>query len=108
MDEFESPWAGARPLAGKTALVTGAAGGIGHGIAEELTAAGAKVIRADLELGGTDGVRLDVTDPTSADRYFRNESVDVLVNAAGVLSVSPVVELDVEDWDRVMAVNARG
>jgi meso-butanediol dehydrogenase/(S,S)-butanediol dehydrogenase/diacetyl reductase len=56
---------------------------------------------------------VDVTDPDSVEA-LRDASVthlgrvSVLVNNAGVLSVAPVLELAVEEWDRVMAVNARG
>jgi meso-butanediol dehydrogenase/(S,S)-butanediol dehydrogenase/diacetyl reductase len=117
-------WTDGSPLAGQGAVVTGAARGIGLGIARELLRAGARVVLADVdrdavreaagELGeGAYAERVDVTDPDSVDA-LRDAAVgqlgrvSVLVNNAGVLSVSPVLEMPVEEWDRVMAVNARG
>jgi meso-butanediol dehydrogenase / (S,S)-butanediol dehydrogenase / diacetyl reductase len=118
---FESPWGHGRPLAGQTALVTGAGRGIGRGVAQELAAAGARVVAADLDLAsaeqtiaglpdGGQAALVDVSDPASVDRLLGSVPVpiDILVNVAGVLTISPVVDLPVEDWDRVMAVNARG
>ena len=122
--EFRSPWENASPLAGRTALVTGAGGGIGRGVAEELVTSGAYVIAADLDLalaeetllrleGTGEAVQVDVSDPASVQHLFDDlnrsgKVVDVLANVAGVLSLAPVSDLSVEEWDRIMAVNARG
>lgn len=121
---FESPWGHGRPLTGQTALVTGAGRGIGRGVAQELAAAGARVVAADLDQAsaeqtiaglpdGRDGgeaAQVDVSDPASVDRLIQavTAPIDILVNVAGVLTISPVVDLPVADWDKVMSVNARG
>jgi meso-butanediol dehydrogenase / (S,S)-butanediol dehydrogenase / diacetyl reductase len=111
-------------LAGRIALVTGGASGIGAGIARVLAAAGAQVAIGDLdedaaaavagELPGSGlGVRLDVTDRDSTDQAVtRIEQafgpVDVLVNNAGISSVAPFLDITDRDWDRLIGVNLRG
>jgi meso-butanediol dehydrogenase/(S,S)-butanediol dehydrogenase/diacetyl reductase len=101
----------------KTVVVTGAGGGIGQGIASRFAAEGARVVLADRsdsvlavadEIGGT-GVQADITDPSDVQRLFDTaERVDVLVNNAGVITISPLEELTLDDWDRVLRVNTTG
>lgn len=108
----------------KVVLITGASSGIGAGIARELGRAGAKLAlgarRTDLldamaaEIGGDVLVgRLDVTDRTDVaafaeaarDRFGR---IDVIVNNAGIMPLSPMASLKVEEWDRMVDVNIKG
>lgn len=105
------------------ALVTGAAGGIGRAIAEQLFDAGFKVALADIApvpalAGGTDrwmSLPLDLADLSChADALDRIEAelgpVDCLVNNAGVTSLvrGDMLDLTVESFDRSMAINLRG
>src|SRR5260370_21186270 len=96
--EFESPWGHGRPLAGQTALVTGAGRGIGRGVAQELAAAGAYIVAADIdlptaqqtidELGSPgDAAQVDGADPASVDQLLgrltrAGPPIDRLTNAA--------------------------
>lgn len=109
-------------LSGETAIVTGAAGGIGTGVAELLVASGARVILADRDHGavqstaaklGCSGMQVDVTSEDSVRALIESSvaelgSISVLVNCAGLLTSALLTDLPAEDWDRVMAVNTRG
>ncbi|MBK3737251.1 SDR family NAD(P)-dependent oxidoreductase [Azospirillum brasilense] len=115
------------PITDKTILITGASSGIGEGTARVLGAAGAKLVlgarrtdrlealAADIRAGGgTAEVRaLDVTsrEDMAAFAAFAQERfgrIDVLVNNAGVMPLSPMASLKVEEWDRMIDVNIRG
>ena len=116
-------------LKDKAAVVTGAAGGIGRGIALSLAREGVNVVIADLasaelhaeetkklvEEAGVEAmvVTCDVTNEaevqamakTAIDRFGH---VDILVNNAGVISVAPVMSMTEQQWDLVIDVNLKG
>ncbi|GAA2731622.1 3-hydroxybutyrate dehydrogenase [Pedococcus aerophilus] len=96
-------------LTGRTALVTGAASGIGASCVERLVAAGARVHAADRDKEGLDrfsslaGVELlptDLSDLAAVDQLPGD--VDILVNNAGIQHVSPIHEFPVETWDLII------
>lgn len=115
-------------LAGRTAVVTGAAWGLGKATARRLAEAGASVLIGDIDEGKAAAtakeindahgaqvvsVRMDVTDSdavmAAADLAVRDlGGIDIWVNNAGVASHVPLLEMPDAEWDRVMAVNLRG
>lgn len=119
--------AGLFDLRGKTALVTGAFGGLGSDFAQVLGQAGASVILAGrrmadgrklVEVFQQAGIRayavaMDVADPASVDAAMA-EMVsevgvpDILVNNAGITQTKPFLELEEQDWTGVIDVNLNG
>jgi len=112
---------------GRTAIVTGAARGMGRAVTERFLAEGASVVMldldapaveaaaAELDLGGerTLSRSCDVTSAADAEAAVaaaveRFGGVDCLVNCARTLSLAPVWELTEEQWDTTMNVNAKG
>jgi NAD(P)-dependent dehydrogenase (short-subunit alcohol dehydrogenase family) len=114
-------------LEGKVALISGGSQGMGAYEAELFVQEGAKVVVGDVREdegralvekiaeGGGDAVfvRLDVTSETDwaaavQEALTRYGKLDVLVNNAGVSARGSIEETSVEDWDRVMDINAKG
>lgn len=114
-------------LAGRHVVVTGGAQGIGSGIARRVARAGADVTVFDVDVEGAEetaaavrdlggaatAVAVDVADEDAvvegvATAVDERGSVHGLVNNAGVQRALPVLETSVEEWDRHLAVNARG
>lgn len=109
--------AGAGRFAGKVALVTGAASGIGRATVARLVAEGARMVATDIvDVPSGDGtvvLRHDVTDEgawraavDAAERRFGG--LDVLVNAAGILAHGTIEDTTLADWRRMMDVNLYG
>ncbi|GAA2874219.1 SDR family oxidoreductase [Streptosporangium fragile] len=105
-------------LAGRTALVTGAAGGLGVACARALAAAGADLVVSDLEgprltevataLGARDRAA-DLADPEQAHALAEGIGrIDILVNCAGIMRTTPLLEVSTEEWRRIVDVNLNG
>ena len=102
----------------RTAIVTGAARGLGEAIARRLAADGDRVLVADLDVEGAErvaaglgaeAVEHDVRSLDSWERLLgRAGGVDVLVNNAARTELRPFWEIDPGEWDEVLATNLRG
>jgi rhamnulose-1-phosphate aldolase/alcohol dehydrogenase len=118
-----------KSLAGRVALVTGGAGGIGQAIAQRLMGEGACVVLADIDRASLDcavadfgkrfgkdvvsGVVGDVTDETATEAAFRDAvigygGVDIVVANAGIASAAPFEDTSLELWNRNIAILATG
>jgi 2-hydroxycyclohexanecarboxyl-CoA dehydrogenase len=109
-------------LEGRTALVTGGAGGLGSAISRQLAALGARVVILDLNIEGAESVvadlegatafSVDLSDPGSIDNVIAEVKgavgkVDVLVNNAGWDRVEPFLQSEASTWDRLIRINLR-
>jgi len=118
-----------KELAGKIALVTGAASGIGRAVAERFAEEGAHVVVTDVDVALSEeiaagivakhglrraiAVRLDVSSEEDVERAFALAAstyggIDVVVSNAGISSFGSLDTLPTAEWDRSFAVNARG
>lgn len=110
-------------LAGRTALITGGAGGLGRAMARRFAEEGARVVVADLDFPAAEALaaelphdafalQVDVTDPEAVDRMVSTVvevagSLDVLVNNAGITRDASIRKMTLADWDLVQSVHLR-
>jgi len=113
-------------LSGSVAIITGAGGAIGGATARRFADEGAAVVLADIRSEGIEEVALqvrqrggkastftgDVSEEKDVIRLVRSTldafgSLEILVNNAAISMTTPVIDIDVADWDRVLAVNLR-
>lgn len=111
-------------LDGKSAIITGAARGIGKAFAQAYVKEGATVAIADINLEGAEktasqigpqayAVHLDVTDQSSIDAAVktveqRTGGIDILINNAALFDLAPIVEITRESYNRLFSINFAG
>jgi NAD(P)-dependent dehydrogenase (short-subunit alcohol dehydrogenase family) len=111
-------------LAGKSALITGAARGIGRAFAEAYVREGATVAIGDINIDAAEkaageigaqayAVKLDVTDQSSIDAAVKAVEakaggLDILINNAALFDAAPIVEINRAGYDKLFAVNVAG
>lgn len=115
------------PMKDKVVIITGASSGIGEAVALDSAAQGARVVlaarraerlealgeRITKDGGASISIETDVTDRASVSDMVTATigafgRVDVLVNNAGIMPLSPIRQLRVDDWDRMIDVNVKG
>lgn len=116
-----------KPLTGRTVLITGASGGLGEHFTKLCAKAGANVVAAArrkdrlqrlvaiiaAEGGRSAAVELDVSDEASIVAAFNQAEscfgpIDTVIANAGISSPGMAIDLPIEEWDAIMAVNTRG
>ncbi len=114
-------------LEGKIAIVTGAGQGMGRAVAERLAASGARIVVNDVNASAAAGVAKainstggdalaapgDVTSKTDVDGIVETATsrfgdVQILVNNAGVLRRTPIIDIEEDEWDLVVGVSMKG
>lgn len=128
MNATSSTDAASAAAVSRVALVTGGSGGIGTAVCHRLAEAGmavvvhyagradqAEKIAAEIEAAGGRAIAMggDVADPDQMTALFdtveqRFGGIDVVVNTAGIMLLGPLVEMSLEDFDRMHRVNVRG
>lgn len=114
-------------LENKTAIITGAAQGIGKAIADKLSHYGAKVVVTDINItdaqktvdeilskgGEAIAIKVDVTNQSEINEMVKQvqeqfSTIDILVNNAGITRDRPFIRMDETDWDTVLNINLKG
>ena len=115
-------------LKGKTAIVTGASGALGRAVSLGLAGRGVNIVASSIEkdalqalaeeINATAGQKAlplfcDVTDLASVEKLVSRAvaefgQIDILFNGAGIAHREPLIEMEIEDWQKVMDVNVKG